>query len=57
VLLLAQPVPPGPAEDAVDFVNLDGEVGFFEQLGAAFPPLGFQAARLELPLLNESRSA
>lgn len=36
-MILPLPVPPGPAEDAVRFVDLSGYSGFFEHLHAAFP--------------------
>jgi hypothetical protein len=48
-MILPLPVTGSPAEDAVTFVNLEGEAAFFDELGAAFPPIAFQAAaRMDL---------
>lgn len=45
-MILPLPVPPGTGDDAVDFVNLEGEERLFDQLEAAFPDMtfGFQPA-------------
>ena len=51
-MILPLPVAPSPTEDAVSFIDLDGEAELFEQLGAAFPPITFQAARLDLSQSN-----
>jgi hypothetical protein len=48
-MILPLPVPAGTADDAVTFINLQGEERFFDQLASAFPAFGPQAAFLSLP--------
>lgn len=45
-MILPLPVAARPADDAVAFINLQGEEAFFDQLASAFPALGPQAAYL-----------
>jgi len=45
-MILPLPAPAGSADDAVTFINLEGEEAFFDQLAIAFPAFGPQAASL-----------
>lgn len=54
-MILPLPVPPGGSDDAVTFINLEGEERFFAELGAAFPNFGPQpAARSFGPRLQQA---
>lgn len=44
-MVLPLPVPPGPAEDAVCFISLQGYDDFFKDLGRAFPQMFAPQAR------------
>jgi hypothetical protein len=42
-MVLPLPVPPGSAEDAVSFINLQGYPGFFDDMRSGFPPIMIQS--------------
>src|SRR5262249_51979047 len=58
-MVLPLPVPPGPSEDAVRFINLQRYPTFFDDLRRGFPPrmlyprcLGARAISLDAPKLR-----
>lgn len=62
-MILPLPVPPGPSDDAVEFISLQGYERFFDDLAAAFPSflvmsrskgaLGVQAGRAPTLVVHE----